>query len=72
MVSAQIHAEQGVGLVVGRHPVVLAGQLVALAAGAPQVAVAGLVVPAVKSVELGKHLQPFVYSLTLLALFSHI
>ena len=51
---------------------ILAGQLVALAAGAPQVAVAGLVVPAVKSVELGKHLQPFVYSLTLLAFFSHI
>ena len=33
MVSAQISAEQGVGLVVEGHPVVLAGQLVALAAG---------------------------------------
>ena len=42
MVSAQIPAEQGVGLVVEGHPVVLAGQLVVLAAGAPQEAVAGL------------------------------
>ena len=46
MVSAQIPAKQGVGLVVEGHPVVLAGQLVALAAGAPQVVVAGLAVPA--------------------------
>ena len=38
MVFAQIPVEQGVGLVVEGHPVVLAG--------APQVAVAGLVVPA--------------------------
>ena len=51
MVAAQIPAEQGVGLVVEGHPVVLAGQLVVLAAGAPQVAVAGLVVPAAHSEE---------------------
>ena len=41
-----VSAEQGVGLIVEGHPVILAGQLVALAAGVPQVAVAGLVVPA--------------------------
>ena len=46
MVSVQIPVEQGVGLVVEELPVVLAGQLVVLAAGAPQEVVAGLVVPA--------------------------
>ena len=46
MVSVQIPVEQGVGLVVEGHPVVLAGQLVVLAAEAPQEVVAGLAVPA--------------------------